>query len=79
MSGRIEDYQPRTCLTCRHFEIGEEGRMVENMPETTFQVFRCTLLDDRVEEYCEAPLPRSEFEKPSRECPFWEADPTTAD
>jgi hypothetical protein len=71
VSGKIEDHKPRTCLTCRHLKIGEEGRMVEGMPETDFQVFRCALLDQRTEEYFEAPTPKSEFEKPSTECPFW--------
>ena len=72
MANRIEDYTPRTCLTCRHLIIGGEERMVEGMPETDFQTFSCAVLGGEIKEYFAAPLPKSEFSKPRPECPYWE-------
>jgi len=71
MTERIEDFKPRTCLTCRHLIIGGAGRMVDGLPETEFQTFSCALMEGEIKEYFSAPMPKSEYSKSRTECPHW--------
>lgn len=60
----------RTCGTCRHFEVVEEGYEVAGLLDTAYLISRCRLMEWQVKEFYLLGGGADQVEP--AECPFWE-------
>lgn len=64
----------KTCVNCRHLEILDEGKIVENLDDTSYIAFRCNVFNYSAREVFRFPKASRELviERELDECPFWE-------
>jgi hypothetical protein len=75
--GTMTEYKVRqikTCVNCRHLEILEEGKIVQNLDDTTYIAFRCLVFNYSGKEVFQFPKAdkRVVIEEKIDACPFWE-------
>lgn len=62
----------KTCATCRHLDIAEEGYEVPGLLDTAYLKTRCPILGWEIKEYYLLPSPSDREPREPLECPFWE-------
>jgi hypothetical protein len=65
--------QMKTCATCRHLKVVEQGREFELILDTEYTLFQCGVLNWKKKEfYLMAPVPRELDDTGDTACEYWE-------
>ncbi len=65
--------QIKTCATCKHLNVLEQGREFELILDTEYTLFKCTILNwEKKEFYLMTPVPEELSDVDDRVCDYWE-------